>query len=149
MRELRQESEIRAVLENARTIAVLGAHPDETRPAHYVPAYMREMGARIIPVNPRFVGRTIHGERVRETLTEIGEHVDVVDVFRRAENLPDHLDEILAMHPLPKVVWLQTGIRNDAFCDALKAKGIEVVQDRCMYADHRRMGIAPLAAPAG
>jgi predicted CoA-binding protein len=144
MRELREESEIRAVLESARTIAVLGAHPDGSRPANYVPAWMHRHGSRCIPVNPRFVGQEIFGETVRETLVEIGEPVDVVDVFRRAENLPDHLDEILAMHPLPKVVWLQSGIRNDAFCDALIDRGIEVVQDRCMYADHRRMGIGKL-----
>src|SRR5688500_4171773 len=109
MRELREESEIRAVLEGARTIAVLGAHPDASRPAHYVPDWMHRHGSRVIPVNPRFVGQEIWGEKVRETLVEIGEAVDVVDVFRRAENLADHLDEVLAMHPLPKVVWLQSG----------------------------------------
>jgi uncharacterized protein len=149
MRELREESEIRTVLESARTVAVLGAHPDPGRPAYYVPEWMFRHGSRIVPVNPKFVGQTLFGERVRETLVDIGEPVDVVDVFRRPENLPDHLDEILAMHPLPKVVWLQSGIRNDAFCDALIDRGIEVVQDRCMYADHRRMGIGRLApAPA-
>lgn len=140
-RALTSAADIRAVLERSRTVAVLGAHHERARPAYYVPDYLRGVGARILPVNPALVGRTLWSEPVRATLAELGEPVDVVDVFRRSEALPDHLDDLLAMNPRPAVVWLQQGIRNEAVAAALIAAGIDVVQDRCMLADHRRMGL--------
>jgi hypothetical protein len=144
MRELHTDSELRGVLENSRVIAVLGAHPETARPAFYVPDYLRKHGARVIPVNPAFVGRSLWGEPFRGLLREVAEPVDVVDVFRRPEVLPTHLEDILAMSPRPRLVWLQSGIRNDAVADALKAAGIEVVQDRCMLAEHRRLEIGEI-----
>lgn len=137
--------DVRRILSRARTVAVLGAHEDLARPAGYVPEYLYEQGYRILPVNPVLAGKTLWGESVRARLDEIREPVDVVDVFRRADALAPHLDEILAMKPLPRVVWLQLGIRNDAFADALRARGIEVIQDRCTLADHQRLGIGRVA----
>jgi hypothetical protein len=139
------EADVRGILTSARVVAVLGAHPSRERPAHYVPDYLHTVGARILPVNPQFAGQTLWGEPVRASLTEIGEAVDVVDVFRRPELLPGHTAEILGMKPLPRVVWLQSGIRNDAFAAEIARAGIEVVQDRCMLADHRRMGLGRIA----
>lgn len=141
----------RRVLEQSRTVAVLGAHPERARPAFYVPDYLAHHGYRIIPVNPGKRGQTLWGEPVRASLAELTEPIDVVNVFRRSEAVPGHLDDILAMKPRPKVVWLQLGIRNDAIARALEAAGIEVIQDRCMLADHRRLGLpsrpVPSAAP--
>ena len=79
------------------------------------------------------------GEPVRGSLTEIGEPVDVVDVFRRGEALPGHLEEILGMEPKPKVVWFQQGVRNDEVAAKLVQAGIQVVQDRCMKADYKNL----------
>ena len=143
-REITDLFGVREVLERARVVAVLGAHDDPSRPAHYVPDYMRAAGSRILPVNALLVGKTLWGEPVRASLAELGEPVDVVDVFRRAEAIPGHLDDILAMKPPPAVVWLQLGIRNDAVAKRLVDAGIDVVQDRCMLADHRRMGLGPI-----
>jgi predicted CoA-binding protein len=84
------------------------------------------------------------GEAVRASLTDLGEPVDIVDVFRRPDLLPGHLDEIRAMTPRPRLVWLQLGIRNDAFAHAVEVLGIDVVQDHCALADHRRLGIGPV-----
>ena len=144
MRELTTEADIRRVLSEARTVAVLGAHLDPGKPAHYVPDYLSAQGYRVLPVNPVFAGRTLWGQTVRGTLAELGEPVDVVDVFRRAELLPPHLPDILAMSPRPGLVWMQLGIRNDAVARQLTAAGIEVVQDRCTLADHRRFGLGPV-----
>ena len=144
MRELTTDDEIRQALTEARTVAVLGAHAETTKPAHYVPAYLHAQGYRILPVNPAFAGQTLWGETVRGSLAELGEPVDVVDVFRRGEHVPMHLADILAMEPRPRRVWLQLGIRNDAVARELLAAGIEVVQDRCMLADHRRLGLGPV-----
>jgi predicted CoA-binding protein len=134
-------ADVARILRESRTIAVLGAHDEEWRPAFYVPQYLREQGYRVIPVNPVLAGRTLWDEPVRARLADIGEPVDMVDVFRRPEALPDHLPDLLAMKPAPRFVWFQQGIRNDAVARELTAAGMVVVQDRCTMADHRRLGI--------
>lgn len=140
-RRLASPDDIRATLAHAEVIAVLGAHPDPARPAHYVPAYLRRQGYRVLPVNPLLVGTELWGEPVRATLAELDVPVDIVDVFRRAELLPAHLGDLRAMVPPPKVVWLQSGIRHAGFAAALLEAGIDVVEDRCTYADHRAFGL--------
>ena len=147
MKELTTQEEIRRVLSEARTVAVLGAHTVTSKPAHYVAEYLHGQGYRILPVNPVFAGQTLWGETVVSTLAELGEPVDVVDVFRRSELLPLHVADILAMEPRPPLVWLQLGIRNDAVASELVAAGIEVIQDRCMFADHQRLRLPPVSAP--
>jgi uncharacterized protein len=129
----------RAILASSPTVAVLGVHTDPEKPAHYVPAYLHEQGYRILGVNPGLAGQTLFGEPVRAALTEIAEPIDLVDVFRRPEALPGHLAEIIAARP--RAVWFQLGIRNDDVARQLEAAGIEVVQDRCTLADHRRWGL--------
>ncbi len=148
LRELTSQEDIRRVLAEARTVAVLGAHTVPSKPAYYVPDYLHGQGYRILPVNPVFAGRTMWGETVRGTLAELGEPVDVVDLFRRGELLPQHVADILAMAPRPRLVWLQLGIRNDAVAAELVAAGIEVIQDRCMLADHRQLRVGPRPAAA-
>jgi predicted CoA-binding protein len=144
MAELTSDDAIARVLRSARTIAVLGAHADPSRPASYVPEYLHAQGYVILPVNPMIAGRELWGSAVRASLAELAQAVDIVDVFRRPELLPGHVDEILAMSPRPRLVWLQQGIRNDAFARTIEAAGIDVVQDRCTLADHRRLGIGPV-----
>ena len=138
--------EVRAILERSRVVAVLGAHVIASRAASYVPAYLHGFGYRIIPVNPVYAGQRLWNEAVRSTLAEIDEPVDLVDVFRPSHAIPAHIADILAMTPLPKIVWLQLGIRHDDAARALSAAGIDVVQDRCTLADHRHFGLgAPRA----
>jgi uncharacterized protein len=130
-------ADIAAILDGTQVIAVLGAHVDPGRAAHYVPAYMKDHGYRVVGVNPRLAGQTLFGEPVRTNLAEVGP-VDMVNVFRRPADLAAHIPEILAMRPAPKVVWLQLGIADDDFAAALEAHGIQVVQDRCLMVDHRQ-----------
>jgi predicted CoA-binding protein len=148
MAELTRDPDVAAALRRARTIAVLGAHHEPSRPACYVPAYLHAQGYRVLPVNPQLAGRTLWGEVVRASLVDCatpdGAPVDVVDVFRRPELLRGHLAEILGMSPRPRLVWLQQGIRDDEVARALIAEGIDVVQDRCTLADHRRLGVGPV-----
>ncbi len=140
-RHLTDHADIQRTLAGSPTVAVLGAHHERWLPACYVPEYLSGQGYRILPVNPGLVGRALWGEPVRASLAELTEPVDMVDIFRRADQLAGHLDDLLAMSPRPRVVWLQLGIRNDAFADALVEAGIDVVQDRCTLADHRRWGL--------
>lgn len=129
------------VLKENKVIAVVGFHPDTTKAAHYVPEYMSRQGYTIIPVNPSLAtrGQSFFGHKAVSTLAEIHTPVDVVEVFRRSDKVRDHLQDILNMNPLPKVVWLQLGIRDDATARELAARGIDVIQDRCMLADHRAL----------
>jgi uncharacterized protein len=136
---------LRRILETSPTIAVLGVHTDTFKPAHYVPAYLSEHGYRILGVNPAFAGRELFGNIVVSRLAELTEKADLVDVFRRPNALPEHVDELIAY--APKVVWFQLGIRNDDVARQLEAAGIEVVQSRCTLADHRKFGLGrPSAA---
>ena len=134
---MQTDDELRAFLAGARSIAVLGAHVDAEKPAHYVPDYLHRTGYRILPANPVYAGRTLWGEPVRASLAEISESVDVLDVFRRSAQIADHAGEILALRP--GVVWLQSGIRNDTVARTLEDAGIPVVQDRCLMVEHRRL----------
>jgi uncharacterized protein len=135
------DARIREILTGSPTIAVLGIHDEPEKAAFYVPEYLHDEGYRIIGVNPNFTDQTLLGEKVRATLAEIGEPIDLVDVFRRSEQIPEHVEDILAMKPRPKVVWLQLGIRNDDAAKILEAAGIVVVQNRCTLADHQRLGL--------
>ncbi len=129
--------ELQAYLQRARTIAVLGAHKDPSRPAHYVPRYLWERGYRILPVNPRFAGEELFGVRAVASLGEVSGPVDILDVFRPPEALLSHLPEVLALRP--GLVWLQSGIRHPGFEEALKEAGIPLVADRCLMVEHRRL----------
>lgn len=133
------DARIREILTASPTVAILGIHVEPEKAAFYVPEYLADEGYRVIGVNPKFEGREMFGERVRGTLAEIHEPVDLVDVFRRAEDIPAHIEDILRMQPRPAFVWFQLGIRNDAAARILEDAGITVIQDRCTLADHQRL----------
>ncbi len=127
------------ILLEAKTVAVLGAKAAPREPAHYVPAYLKERGYRVLPVNPTFAGQIIFGEVVVGALADLPGPVDVIDVFRRPEYLPGHAREILALPWRPRAVWFQLGIRHDGAAAELARAGIDVIQDRCMMPEHRRL----------
>jgi len=104
-----------------------------------VPAYLRAQGYRIRPVNPKIVGRSVHDATAVARLADLGGSVDVIEIFRRPEYLPDHAREILALDWRPMAVWFQLGIRNDVAAEMLAHVGIRVVQDRCMMPEHKRL----------
>lgn len=126
---------LREHLQSAKTIAVLGASTDPEKAGFYIPERMHAKGYRILPVNPNATGQQMWGESVQPNLSGISEPVDILNVFRRPEALHNHLEEILKLKP--RLVWLQTGIRNDAFAQKLEAAGIPVVQDTCIAVAHR------------
>ncbi len=131
------DATLREALRKARTILVLGAHRDPARPAHYVPAYLHEKGYRILPVNPRFTGEVLFGERVLADLGEVREEVDILDVFRRGEAVLPELEKIQAL--APGLVWLQPGAEHPELERALGEAGIPVVAGRCLMVEHRRL----------
>ncbi len=133
------DAELRDLLERTKTIAVLGIKEAPMEDAHRVPAYLDGRGYRILPVNPKLAGQPVLGVRAVASLAELGETPDLVNVFRAPRYVAAHTDEILALDPRPKAVWLQLGIRDDASARRLEAAGIAVVQDRCIMVEHRRL----------
>jgi predicted CoA-binding protein len=131
-------SGIKRLLDETRTIAVLGIKTEAqaNQPAFYVPRYMHSAGFKIIPVPVYYPEVTqILGEPVYRKVNDIPGDVDMVNVFRRPQDLPPHLDDLLAKQP--KSVWMQMGIYHDEIAQKLAQAGIKVVQDRCLMVDHR------------
>jgi uncharacterized protein len=131
---------IRTLLNETRTIAVLGIKTEDQagQPAFYVPSYLQIAGFQIIPVPVYYPKATrILGQQVYRRLVDIPLHVDLVNIFRRSQDLLPHVEDILAK--LPQAVWLQSGIRNDAVAETLAKAGIKVVQNRCIMVEHRHL----------
>ena len=126
---LTRDDDLRALLANTRTIAVVGASPRPDRPSHRVMATLQRAGYRAIPVNPTAAGQTILGERVHASLADIAEPIDMVDVFRRAEDTPAIARDAVAAGA--KSLWLQLGIANDETAGIALEGGLDVVMDRC------------------
>ena len=132
------EDKLLALLRSARRVAVLGIKTEVARgqPAYYVPQALQQMGLEIVPVPVYYPDATeILGAKVYRKLAEVPGPVDVVDVFRRSNDVSAHLPDILAKKP--RSVWLQSGIRDDRTAEALARAGILVVQDRCLMVDYR------------
>jgi len=124
----------REMLENAKTIAVVGLSNKPDRTSYMVSAAMQTAGYRIIPVNPVIAGETVLGEKVRASLSEIDEPVDIVNVFRRSEEVMPVAEETVKIKP--KVFWLQQGIYNEQAAELVEQHGIEAVMDQCIKVDH-------------
>ena len=138
---LTTDESIRELLESTKTIAVLGIKPETHagQPAYYVPKYMAEAGYDIIPVPVYYPDVTeILGKRVYRDLSEVPGEIDLLNVFRRSEDISKHTLEILTKKP--KAVWFQLGIRNDEVAERLAEAGIKVVQDLCLMVEHRELG---------
>jgi predicted CoA-binding protein len=133
------EAGIKALLRETHTIAVLGIKTEAQsgQPAFYVPQYLKNAGLDVIPVPVYYPDVThILGRQVYRKVADIPEDVDMVNVFRRPEDVTAHVDDILAKKP--KSVWMQLGISNDAAAERFARAGIKVVQNRCLMVDHRR-----------
>ncbi len=133
-----RDDEIRDLIKHTKTIAVLGIKTEAQsfQPAFYVPKYMHDRGFKIIPVPVYYPEATeILGEKVYRRLVDIPDEIDMVNVFRRSNDIPPHVEDILAARP--KSVWFQAGIRNDEAARRLAENGIKVVQDLCLMVEHR------------
>lgn len=130
-------AEIEKVLKDSRTIAVVGLSPKENRPSNMVGQYLRNAGFKIFPVNP---GQSeILGEKCYASLSEIEGPIDVIDIFRRSEDIIPIVEEVLKLRVLPKVVWMQQGIVNEEAAALARRRGIMVVMDRCIKVDHQNL----------
>jgi predicted CoA-binding protein len=133
------DSYIRAILNDVKTIAVVGASANESRPSLFVVKYLAERGYRVFPINPGHGGQRIGGVPAYAKLADVPEKIDMVDVFRRAEDVPKILDEVLALPERPKVLWMQQGVRNDEAALRAEAAGMRVVMNRCPKIEYGRL----------
>ncbi len=129
--------DIEKILRESKTIAVVGLSDDPDRPSHRVAAYLKGHGYRIIPVNPNIAEAL--GEKAYPNLLSIPVPVDVVQIFRRPEHVPQIVEEAITIKA--KAVWMQEGIVHEEAAQKAKAAGLSVVMDKCMYKEHRRFGL--------
>jgi predicted CoA-binding protein len=133
------DSYIRAILSGVKTIAMVGASPVNVRPSYFAFKYLAQRGYDMIPVNPGHVGKSLLGKPFVASLPDIGRPIDMIDIFRSSEHVMPLVDEALAMSPLPKVIWMQLGARNDEAAAKAEAKGLQVVMNRCPKIEYGRL----------
>lgn len=139
---LTSDEDIRDLLTHARTIAMVGASDRPDRPSNRVMKFLQDQGYRVMPVNPQITGEHIHGEYVWRELSQIGEPVDIVDIFRRSEAAGEAVDQAIVVGA--KAVWMQIGVINQDAASRAEAAGLTVVMDRCPAIEIPRLDIRPL-----
>ena len=139
---LTADADIKDLLESARTIALVGASDRPNRPSYGVMAALQRHGYRVIPVNPQITGEHIHGEFVFRELAQLGDPIDIVDIFRNSDAAGEAVDQAIAIGA--KAVWMQLGVVNQAAAARAEAAGLKVVMDRCPAIDIPRLGVAPV-----
>lgn len=140
---LTRDEDIRALLEETRTIAMVGASDRPNRPSNGVMLLLQRHGYRVIPVNPQITGEHIHGEFVFRDIDQIGVPIDMVDIFRRSEQAGEAVDAAIAAGA--KSVWMQLDVVDEAAAARAEAAGLKVVMNRCPAIEIRRLGLAPVA----
>ena len=136
---MNSDKEMKEILLSARTIASVGLSSNQEKESYWIVAYLKEQGYRIFPVNP--TATEILGEKAYPDLSSVPEKVDVVQVFRKPEDVPPVVDEAIKIGA--KVVWMQEGIRHEEAARKAQAAGLQVIMDACMRATHRRLMIGP------
>lgn len=133
------DSYIRSILTGVKSIAMVGASPVNVRPSYFAFKYLAERGYDMIPINPGQVGKSLVGKPFVASLADIGRPVDMVDVFRNSDRAMAIVDEALALPTLPKVIWMQLGVRSDEAAAKAEAAGIKVVMNRCPKIEYARL----------
>ena len=136
---LESDEEIRTLLEDARTVAVVGASDKPERASYGVMAALSEHGYRLLPDNATNTGQQVHGEYVWRELSQIDVPIDIVDIFRRSEDAGEAVDQAIAAGA--RAVWLQLGVVDEAAAARAEAAGLKVVMDRCIKIELRRLGV--------
>ena len=140
---LTADADIAELLTDARTIALVGASDRPDRASYGVMRFLQEQGYRVIPVNPRITGEHVHGEYIWRELSQIGEPIDIVDIFRRSEEVGPIVDQAIAVGA--KAIWMQLGVENAEAAAKAEAAGLTVVMNHCPKIEIARLGLKPVA----
>lgn len=130
---------LKDILTRTKRIAVVGVSLNPVRPSYYVARYLGLKGYQVEPVNPRHAGEQVFGATVHAALTDIEGDVDMVDIFRRSEAVPEIVDEALAAFPRLQTIWMQIGVQNAGAAEKAQARGITVIQNRCPKIEYQRL----------
>lgn len=130
---------IRDILDGVKTIAMVGASANTVRPSYFVLKYLLSKGYDVIPINPGQAGKEILGQTVHASLADVPVAIDMIDIFRNSEAAGAVVEEALRLSPLPKVIWMQLSVRNDAAARLAEDKGLKVVMDRCPKIEYGRL----------
>ncbi|MEP5154962.1 CoA-binding protein [Planktotalea sp.] len=130
---------LRDILNRTKVVAVVGVSSNPVRPSYYVARYLKLKGYTVIPVNPVYEGQELFGQKVRASLEDITEPVDMVDIFRRSEAVPEIVDEALEHLPQLKTIWMQIGVEHAEAAAKAEAAGIDVIQNRCPKIEYQRL----------
>lgn len=133
------DQHLRRILTRTKVVAVVGVSTNPVRPSYFVARYLGLRGITVIPVNPGHVGKTLFGQTIRAHLSEITEPVDMVDIFRRPEAVPEIVQDALLHLPALKTIWMQIGVQHAGAAAMAEAKGIDVIQDRCPKIEYQRL----------
>jgi predicted CoA-binding protein/predicted lactoylglutathione lyase len=133
------DSYISGILNSVRTIAIVGASPNDVRPSFFVLKYLLQKGFEVFPVNPGHDDKEIVGRKVYARLADIPVAIDMVEIFRASDAVPGIVDQVLALKPRPKVIWMQLGVRNDEAAAKAEAAGLKVVMNRCPKIEYGRL----------
>jgi predicted CoA-binding protein len=143
---LTRNEDIAELLNNARTVAVVGASDRPNRPSYGVMKFLQDHGYRVLPVNPQIAGQHVHGEFVWTELGDIGMPIDIVDVFRRPDAAGDAVDQAIFVGA--KAVWMQIGVIDEQAAARAEAAGLKVVMDRCPKIEIPRLGLPRVTTAA-
>ena len=127
------------ILNTVKTVAMVGASPNDVRPSYFVLKYLLAKGFSVYPINPGHAGKEILGRTVYASLADLPHPVDMVDIFRASSAVPGIVDQVLKLDPLPKVVWMQLGVRHDEAAARAEAAGIKVVMNRCPKIEYGKL----------
>lgn len=130
---------LRTVLTRSKRIAVVGVSTNEIRPSFYVARYLDLKGYSVIPINPVYAGQELFGKKVLADMADIKGGVDMVDIFRRSEAVPEIVNQALALFPALQTIWMQIGVNNAAAAATAEARGVTVIQDRCPKIEFQRL----------
>ena len=130
---------LRDILKKTKTIAMVGLSMNETRPSYFVGRYLHKRGYKIIPVNAGHAGKYFFGQLVMSSIDEIREPVDMVDIFRKPEAVPQIVEDSLAKLKGLKTIWMQIGIKHESAAQKARDFGLKVVEDRCPKIEHQRL----------
>ncbi|MBR3372089.1 MAG: CoA-binding protein [Rhodobacteraceae bacterium] len=130
---------LKRILHRTKVIAVVGVSANPVRPSYFVARYLKLKGYRIIPVNPGLAGQSLFGETILGTVADCPPQVDMVDIFRRSEHVPQIVDDALENLPNLRTIWMQIGVQHDAAAAKAQARGVDVVQNLCPKMEYQRL----------
>lgn len=139
MSEAYSDDFLRRILTRTRRVAVVGVSMNPERASHYVARYLADKGYDVVPVNPGHAGEVVFGHTIVASLSEIEGDVDMVEIFRRSEHVPEVVDEALERFPKLQTIWMQIGVVNAGAAAKARARGVDVVMDRCPKVEYPRL----------